>query len=133
MVSQRDGRWIQQTRINFQQRLSALESVVNPFCAGVKIGRGAGDYWRGGENGGDIVEERIRALGQAIGLAFNERLVSEAKRVLERVEQLGELEAEELLRIEPGDAVAAIELAELSNGQLPQFMQVDIRAVEVSG
>jgi hypothetical protein len=40
-----------------------------------------------------------------------QRLVGLAQRVLQRVEDLGELEAQEALRVEAGDAVALVEAA----------------------
>src|SRR5437660_1673721 len=133
MVSEADRGWIEQARIDFEQRFAALEGVIDPFGAGIKISGRASDHGSGRENGGDVVEERIGSFGQLIGLALDQRLVSEAKRVLERVEQLGQLKAEELLGVEPGDSVASIKLAHLAYGQFPKFVQVDIGAIEMSG
>src|SRR5206468_11502614 len=114
-------------RINLQQRLAALKSIIDPFGAGVKIGRRSGNDWCRRKNRRDVVEDWVRPFCQPIGLAFHQRLIRVPKRVLECVEQLRQLEAKKFFGIEVSDALAALERAQLSSGQLPQLMQLDVR------
>ena len=58
----------------------------------------------GGEDGRHVVEQRVRALGRTACRAVP-RLVRPPRRVLQRVEQLGQLEGEELLGVEVSDPV----------------------------
>src|SRR5207253_1469192 len=104
MVGQRDGSRVEQARIDLQQRFAALESVVDPFRAGVQICCRARDDRRGRENGGDVVENWVRSFGQPVGLVSHQGLINVPKWVLQRVEQLGQLEAEKFLGVEVSDA-----------------------------
>ena len=56
-----------------------------------------------------------------------------AKGILQGIQQFCQLEAEEFLGVEIGDAIAAIEGTELRCGKIPQLVQFDIGAVDVLG
>lgn len=55
------------------------------------------------------------------------------QRVLQRVEHLRQLEAEELLGVEERNPVAAIEPADFPQAEFPQAVHFDLRAVDVAG
>ena len=62
-----------------------------------------------------------------------QRLVRLAQRVLQRVEHLGELEAQEALGVEERDAVAARRGGELAQGHLPEAVHRGVAGVHVRG
>ncbi len=133
VIGEGDRSGIEQTRINLEQRLAALEGVINPLRAGVKIGRGAGDDRCRRKDGSDVIENRVWPFGKPVGLVFDQGLVGVAKRVLERVEQFGELEAEKFLGVEISDAIAAVQRSQFAGGQVPQMVQLDIGVGDVPG
>ena len=82
VIRERDCRGIQQSRVDFQQHFLALEGCVDPFGAGVEIGRGPRDDRRRGEDRGHVVENRVRALRNLPRLRRDERLVNVPEGVL---------------------------------------------------
>jgi hypothetical protein len=60
-----------------------------------------------------------------------QRLVGLAQRVLQRVEDLRELEAQEPLRVEAGDPVALLEAGQFAQADLPELVRGDVRRVQV--
>jgi hypothetical protein len=133
VVRERDGGRVHQPRVDLVQELAALEGVVDPLGARVEVGRGAGDDRRGREDRRDVVEGRVGALRQHRRVRVAERLVGLARRVLQGVEELRQLEREEFLGVEEGEAVLARQAAELAGGRLPEVHHVAVRAVEFLG
>jgi hypothetical protein len=132
VVGEADRRGVEQPRVDLEQRLAALERVLHPLGAGVEVGGRAGDDRRGAEQRGDVVEYRVGALGGGLRRFVQQRLVRLAQRVLQRVEDLRELEAQEALRVEPCDAVALVERGQLAHRNLPELMRRGVARVEVA-
>ncbi len=130
VVGEADRGGVQQPRVDLVQQLAAAERILDPLRAGVEIGRGARDHRRRREDRGDVVEQRVRAAYRGIG-AIAERLVGRAQRVLQRVEDLGELEAHEALGVEPRGAVAPVERPQAFHCAPPQLVRGFVGAIEL--
>ena len=62
---------------------------------------------------------------------MQQRLVRLAQRVLQRVEDLGELEAEEALGVEARDAVGTVEVGQFAQRHVPQLVGCGVAIVEM--
>ncbi len=133
VIGEADRGRVQQARVDLVQRLAALEGVLDPLGAGVQVRRGARDDRRGAEDRRDVVEDRVGALDRRLRRIVQQRLVRLAQRVLQRVEDLGELEAEEPLGVEARHAVARVEIREFAQGHFPQLVRRGVAGVQVGG
>ena len=128
----RRGR-VHEPRVDLVQELLPLERVVDPLGAGVQVGRRARDDRGRAEDRGHVVEHRVRAALRGRAALGGERLPGLAQRVLQRVEQLGELEAEEALRVPERDPVAPVQAREPFDRRVPEPVHALVRAVHVAG
>ena len=130
VVGEGDGGGVEEAGVDFEHEFLALEGVGDPFGAGEDVGGGAGDDGGGGEDGGDVVEDGVGAFGGLGGLVVSERLVAFAEGLLEVVEELGDLEAEEFPGVEEANGVGMVELPDGAEAGFPEVLAALVALVD---